>query len=180
MLDDLTAELKQQQGAVLTAEGCARLMAAALWTGPQEDAPLSKSGRVILARRDVWFQEAGGLMGGWFSPMSGHQLLVMLGSDGQARAFVAFTRIAAGQHAEVSIWADQDRGLAGRDFVQEVFRHAWETLGLKTLLVLVAHDNAKSIACVEALGFTQTGIIPAWFKTGDAAVYTITPDTCPW
>lgn len=65
-----------------------------------------------------------------------------------------------------------------KEFLFEIFKYPFVTLGVWKLIAYVAESNYKSQTLVEKMGFVKESSIADYYSDGDLFIYTMTRQQC--
>jgi RimJ/RimL family protein N-acetyltransferase len=140
---------------------------------------LDRAVKIINAQSLALFELASGKLGSLYRHERGDKILTAYGLRGILGQAV-FSGIAVGMKAELGIWFERDRGLAGRRFLQAVFHVPFVEWNCIRVTAATRLSNVRAQIALTQMGFKFEAQLEAWFGDEPGLMYRMLRDECAW
>lgn len=109
----------------------------------------------------------------------GHKILSLISPSGVI-AQAVFTDIVVGLRAELSMWAADQHGLAGRRLIRQVCKTAFIDFQCKRLHAVTRHGNRRAQDVMIKMGFVPEANLEGWYHDDHGVMFKMTLPMCRW
>lgn len=121
-------------------------------------------------------------------PWIAHQTRSEFSSIGVTLGLVSGLEIVAGvlydnyngANIHATIAGTEGKNWLTREFIRVMFDYPFRQLKVKRITVVIADDNARSIALAEHLGFSREATLVDAYPTGNLLIYVMHRASCRW
>lgn len=136
--------------------------------------------RVDASQSPALFKLASERLGGHYRSDWNHKILSFRSPTHGVVAQAVFTGIAPGVKAELTVWSDPSRGLAGKTFLRTIFHIAFVQWECKRLHAVTRESNNAAQDALMAMGFLFEAPLRLWFGTEDGWMFRMLRTECAW
>ena len=134
---------------------------------------------VDASQSPVLFELASERLGAIYRHDWNHRLISEI-SGGKVVAQAVFTGISPGTKCELSMWVEENHGLAGRQFLRQVFYTAFIDLKCKRLHAVTRMSNRRTQQILTKLGFVAEANLERWFADDHGVMFKMLLPDCRW
>lgn len=135
--------------------------------------------KVCNSQSTALFELASDKLGNFYRHERGDRVLTAT-SHGRISGQCVYSAINLGVKAEISVWFDTARGLAGRSFIQAMFTVPFVEWKCLRLTAITRASNLRAQQALLDLGFTFDAPLRAWFGNESGWCFGMLPGECRW
>lgn len=135
--------------------------------------------RIDVSQSPALFRYASDKLGGHYAHEFGHRIITAIGDHGIV-AQAVFTSIRHGCKCELTLWAEPEHGLAGRQFLRQVCKSAFIDMQCKRMHAITAWNNRRAQAVLQKMGFVVEAHLERWFPDDHGLMFKLMLPHCRW
>lgn len=134
---------------------------------------------IDASQSPVLFELASERLGGTYRHDWNQRILSAI-VDGKVAAQAVLTNICPGVKCELSMWVEREHGLAGRQFLRQLFYTAFIDLKCKRVHAVTRMHNPRARATLEKMGFVPEANLERWFDDDHGVMFKMLLPDCRW